>query len=202
MNPALVALPAAFGLAGATGLNATLPLLIVSLLARLGLIHLAPPYDALQSDVAFYGLIALAVVEFAIDKVPALDSVGHAVMLPVAAAAGAILFASQTGAVSSMDSGLAVLVSLLGGGRDLGDGARRSGNRPSGGQPRVSRPSAVDHRGRHLGRPGAGGHSGTPPRPVPPRPGRARSDGAVGEGAGRSRPTRTYWPLGPQQQKR
>src|SRR5256885_12282217 len=111
-----MALPAAFGLAGATGLNATLPLLIVSLLARLGLIHLGSPYDALASDVAFWGLVGLAVVEFAIDKVPALDSVGHAVMLPVAAAAGAILFASQTGAIASMDSGLAVIVSLLAGG--------------------------------------------------------------------------------------
>ncbi|TMF51962.1 MAG: DUF4126 domain-containing protein, partial [Chloroflexi bacterium] len=96
MNPALLTLPAAFGLAGASGLNATLPLLIVSLLARLGLVHLASPYDALASDIAFYGLIVLAVVEFAIDKIPALDSVGHAVMLPVAAASGAILFASQT----------------------------------------------------------------------------------------------------------
>ncbi|HEY3117566.1 MAG TPA: DUF4126 domain-containing protein [Chloroflexota bacterium] len=116
MNPALLQLPAAFGLAGATGLNATLPLLIVSLLARLGLIHLAQPYDALASDIAFYGLVVLAVVEFAVDKVPALDSVGHAVMLPVSAAAGAILFASQTGTVTSMDPGLAVLVSLLAGG--------------------------------------------------------------------------------------
>jgi hypothetical protein len=120
MNPALLALPAAFGLAGATGLNATLPLLIVSLLARLGLIHLASPYDALASDVAFWGLLVLAVVEFAIDKVPALDSVGHAVMLPVAAAAGAILFASQTGTIDSMDSGLGVLVSLLAGGTVAG----------------------------------------------------------------------------------
>jgi Domain of unknown function (DUF4126) len=120
MNPALLALPAAFGLAGATGLNATLPLLIVSLLARLGLIHLASPYDALASDVAFWGLLVLAVVEFAIDKVPALDSVGHAVMLPVAAAAGAILFASQTGAIDSMNSGLGVLVSLLAGGTVAG----------------------------------------------------------------------------------
>jgi len=116
MNPALLSLPAAFGLAGATGLNATLPLLIVSLLARLGLIHLGSPYDALASDVAFWGLLVLAVVEFTVDKVPALDSVGHAVMLPVAAAAGAILFASQTGAVDSMDSGLGVLLSLLAGG--------------------------------------------------------------------------------------
>jgi hypothetical protein len=113
---ALLSLPAAFGLAGATGLNATLPLLIVSLLDRLGLIHLASPYDALGSDIAFWGLLVLAVVEFAVDKVPALDSVGHAVMLPVAAAAGAILFASQTGAVTSMDPGLTVIVSLLAGG--------------------------------------------------------------------------------------
>jgi uncharacterized protein DUF4126 len=116
MNPALLSLPAAFGLAGASGLNATLPLLIVSLLARLGLIHLASPYNAVASDVAFWGLLVLAVVEIAIDKVPALDSAGHAVMLPVAAAAGAILFASQTGAIDSMDSGLGVVLSLLAGG--------------------------------------------------------------------------------------
>jgi hypothetical protein len=115
VSPALIQLPAAFGLAGATGLNATLPLLIVSLLSRLGLIHLSAPYDALSSDVAFWGLLVLAVVEFAIDKVPALDSVGHAVMLPLAAS-GAILFASQTGAVTSMHPGLAVIVSLLAGG--------------------------------------------------------------------------------------
>ena len=115
MNPALLSLPAAFGLAGASGLNATLPLLIVSLLARLGLIQLGSPYDALASDVAFYGLIVLAVVEFAIDKVPALDSVGHAVMLPIAAASGAILFASQTGAVTDVHPGLAVIISLLAG---------------------------------------------------------------------------------------
>ena len=114
MNPALLTLPAAFGLAGASGLNATLPLLIVSLLARLGL-HLASPYDALASDIAFYGLIVLAVVEFAIDKIPALDSVGHAVMLPVAAASGAILFASQTGTITGVHPGLAVLVSVLAG---------------------------------------------------------------------------------------
>jgi len=115
LNPALLSLPAAFGLAGASGLNATLPLLIVSLLARLGLIHLGSPYDALASDVAFYGLIVLAVVEFAIDKVPALDSVGHAVMLPIAAASGAILFASQTGAVTDVHPGLAVIISVLAG---------------------------------------------------------------------------------------
>lgn len=112
----LMQLLAAFGLAGATGLNATLPLLIVSLLARLGLIHLAHPYDALESDIAFWGLLVLAVIEFAIDKVPAVDSIGHAVMTPVAIAAGAILFASQTGTIGSVHPGLLVLASLLVGG--------------------------------------------------------------------------------------
>ncbi len=116
MSPGLAQLSAAFGLSGATGLNATLPLLVVSLLARLGLIHLAPPYNALESDIAFYGLIVLAVIEFAIDKVPALDTVGHAVMTPVAIAAGAILFASQTGKVTWIHPGVAVLVSLIAGG--------------------------------------------------------------------------------------
>src|ERR1044072_8349086 len=102
MNPALLSLPAAFGLAGAPRATATLPPAIITLLARLGLIHLASPYDAVGSDVAFWGLLVLAIVEFAIDKVPALDSVGHALMLPVAAAARAILFASQNGAIDSM----------------------------------------------------------------------------------------------------
>src|SRR5205807_7188754 len=41
VNPALLQLPAAFGLAGASGLNATLPLFLTSLLARLGYVHLS-----------------------------------------------------------------------------------------------------------------------------------------------------------------
>jgi hypothetical protein len=115
VDPRLLALPAAFGLAGASGLNASLPLLIVSLVARAGLIHLSSPFDALESDVAFYGILALAVVEFVMDKVPAVDSAGHFVMAPVAAASGAIVFASQTGAVGHVDPGLVVVVSLLAG---------------------------------------------------------------------------------------
>jgi hypothetical protein len=120
MDPRLLALPAAFGLAGASGLNASLPLLIVSLVARAGLIHLSPPFDALESDVAFYGILALAIVEFVIDKVPAVDSVGHFVMAPVAAASGAIVFASQTGAIGHVDPGLTVVVSVLAGAATAG----------------------------------------------------------------------------------
>jgi hypothetical protein len=65
------------------------------------------------------------------DKIPVLDSIGHVVMLPVSAAAGAILFASQTGAVSSVHPGLAVLASVLVGGSVAGAvHVVRSGIRP------------------------------------------------------------------------
>jgi hypothetical protein len=116
MDPRLLALPAAFGLAGASGLNASLPLLLTSLLARWGLIQLTPPLDALQSDVAFYGILGLAVIELGMDKIPALDSVGQALMMPLAATSGAIVFASQTGAIRQVDPGLQVLTSLMIGG--------------------------------------------------------------------------------------
>ena len=113
MDPRLLALPTAFGLAGASGLNASLPLLIISFLARLGLVHLAPPFDALQSDVAFYGILCVALVEFSMDKVPAVDSVGHFLMAPLAAASGAIVFAAQSGPIRQLDPGLTVVMSLL-----------------------------------------------------------------------------------------
>jgi hypothetical protein len=112
MDPLLLSLPAAFGLAAASGLNASLPLLLVSLAARTGLLHLAHPYDALGSDVAFYGLLAIAAGEFLVDKVPGLDSVAQVVGAPLVAASGAIVFASQTGAVDRVDPGLQVLLSL------------------------------------------------------------------------------------------
>lgn len=112
MDPLLLSLPAAFGLAAASGLNASLPLLLVSLAARAGLIHLTSPYDALASDVAFYGLLVIAVGEFLVDKVPGLDSVAQVIGAPLVAASGAIVFAAQTGTVDRVDPGLQVLLSL------------------------------------------------------------------------------------------
>lgn len=116
MDPVLLSLPAAFGLAAASGLNASLPLMLVSLAARMGLLHLVHPFDALASDVAFYGLLVIATGEFLVDKVPVLDSVGHTLGLPLAATSGAIVFASQTGAVDRIDPGLQVLLSVGAGG--------------------------------------------------------------------------------------
>jgi hypothetical protein len=113
MDLQLLGTAAAFGLAAAAGLNTTIPLLIVGLLARAGLLGLTPPFDALAGNVALSGLALLAVLELVGDKVPGLDSVVQAIQLPLAAAAGAILFASQTSTISWVAPELAILVGLL-----------------------------------------------------------------------------------------
>lgn len=113
MDPLLLGTASAFGLAAAAGLNTTLPLLIVGLLARFGLLTLAPPFDALSGDVVLGGLVLLAGLEIVGDKVPGADSVMQLLQWPLAAAAGAILFASQTSVVSWVSPQLAILVGLL-----------------------------------------------------------------------------------------
>ena len=113
MDPLLLGTASAFGLAAATGLNSTLPLLIVGLAARFGLLTLVTPYDAVSSDVALIGLGVLALGEIAADKIPGADSIVHIVQVPLTLAAGAILFASQNSMIQDVSPGVAVLVGLL-----------------------------------------------------------------------------------------
>src|SRR5689334_20752753 len=113
MDPLLLGTASAFGLSAAAGLNTSLPLFLVGLAARFGLLSLTSPYDALSSDVALIGLGILAVVEFVGDKVPALDSVVQVLQTPVALAAGAILFASQQSIVHDVSPGLSLLAGVL-----------------------------------------------------------------------------------------
>ena len=113
MDPLLLGTASAFGLAAASGLNSTLPLLIVGLAARFGLLTLMSPYDAVSSDVALIGLGILAIGEIAADKIPGADSIVHMIQVPLTLAAGAILFASQNSMIEGVSPGLAVLVGLL-----------------------------------------------------------------------------------------
>jgi hypothetical protein len=113
MDPVLLGTASAFGLAAASGLNASLPLLIVGLLARFGLLTLVSPFDALTSDVALGGLAVLALGEIVADKIPGADSVVQIVQTPLTLAAGAILFASQHSMIDDLSPGLAILVGLL-----------------------------------------------------------------------------------------
>jgi Domain of unknown function (DUF4126) len=121
MDPALLNIAAAFGLGAAAGLNATLPLLIVGLLGRFGLLTLVAPFDALASDVAVVGLLLLAGLEFFSDKIDGLDVALHYTIQPLlAVAAGAILAGAMSGAIGSVDPGVTILVGLLVGGATAG----------------------------------------------------------------------------------
>jgi hypothetical protein len=113
MDLSLLGIAAAFGLASSAGLNTTLPLLAVGLLARGGMMHLTAPYDALMSPVALAGLGLLAAIELIGDKIPVIDTTVHVLQWPLAATAGAILFASQTSTITWVHPGLAIVVGVL-----------------------------------------------------------------------------------------
>jgi hypothetical protein len=105
---------AAFGLAGATGLNAYLPLLIVGLLGRYtDLITLQSPWNALENPWVLGVLVVLLAVEMAVDKIPAADTVNDVIQTALRPAAGAILFAASGNVISDMSPVLAMICGLL-----------------------------------------------------------------------------------------
>jgi hypothetical protein len=87
---------AAFGLSGAAGLNAWIPLLAMGLMSRAGALDLGDPYDALATTPGLIVLGVLFVLDFVGDKVPAVDSLLHAAGSVVHPVAGAIAFAGPT----------------------------------------------------------------------------------------------------------
>jgi hypothetical protein len=86
---------AAFGLSGAAGLNAWLPLLVAALAHRWGVVELAAPFGDLSSTTGIAVLTVLTAADFVGDKVPAVDHVLHLAGTVVHPAAGAILFTGQ-----------------------------------------------------------------------------------------------------------
>jgi hypothetical protein len=86
---------AAFGLAGAAGLNAWLPLFAGALLDRLDVVDLAGPFDQFSTDVGLAVLATLLVLDFVGDKVPAVDHALHAAGSVIAPASGAALFTGE-----------------------------------------------------------------------------------------------------------
>ena len=95
---------AAFGLSGAAGLNAWIPLLVAGLLERAGQLELAEPYDVIATTPGLIVLGVLFALDFVGDKVPAVDSLLHAVGSVVHPAAGAIVFAAPTEAPTDIPS--------------------------------------------------------------------------------------------------
>jgi len=105
---------AAFGLSASAGLNAYIPLLVVSLLARFtNLIELSKPWDALESWWIIGLLVVLSLVEFFADKVPAVNHINDIIQTLIRPAAGAILFAASASVITQIHPILSIAAGLL-----------------------------------------------------------------------------------------
>jgi hypothetical protein len=114
MIEALTAIFSAFGLSASAGLNAYIPLLTVSLLARFtNLINLAEPWDALTDWWVIGALFVLLLVEFFADKIPAVNHINDVIQTLVRPAAGAIAFAASAGVVTETSPVFALILGLL-----------------------------------------------------------------------------------------
>ena len=115
------------GVSAPAGFNAYLALLLVGFGGRVGWIHLAEPYSALQSIPVLIALLVLLTIEIVADKIPALDSVNDLVGTVVRPVSGAILFAASNHIITDP----APVVSLALGGLAAGGlHAFKAGTRP------------------------------------------------------------------------
>lgn len=103
----------AFGLSASAGLNAYLPLLIVSVSAKLGWFELSEPFDAMTSWWVIGVLIVLLIIEIIADKVPAVDTINDVINTVIRPAAGAILFAASANVINEVTPVLSVILGLL-----------------------------------------------------------------------------------------
>lgn len=105
---------AAFGLSASAGLNAYIPLLIVSFLAKFtDLIVLSEPWNAMESWWVIGALIVLSVIEFFTDKIPAVDHINDAIQTFIRPTAGAILFAASAQVVTDINPVFSIIAGLL-----------------------------------------------------------------------------------------
>ncbi len=110
LDTAIGSVLAAFGLSGAAGLNAWLPLFASALLDRLDVVELAAPFDELSSTTGLVVLAVLTLADFVGDKIPLVDHVLHAVGTVIAPASGAVLFTGQTGLETDLPTLVAVVL--------------------------------------------------------------------------------------------
>jgi hypothetical protein len=104
----------AFGLSASAGLNAYIPLLIVALLARFtNLITLNAPWDTISDWWVIGLLVVLSIIEFFADKIPAINHINDIVQSLIRPAAGAILFAASTKAITEVNPVLSIVLGIL-----------------------------------------------------------------------------------------
>jgi len=104
----------AFGLSASAGLNAYIPLLVVSLLARYtDLIKLNSPWDSLESWWIIGLLIVLSLIEFFADKIPAVNHLNDLLQTIVRPAAGAVVFAASAQVITDIHPVISLAAGLL-----------------------------------------------------------------------------------------
>jgi len=105
---------AAFGLSASAGLNAYIPLLVVSILARFtDVIQLSEPWNAMESWWIIGVLIVLSLVEFFADKIPAVNHINDAIQTFIRPTAGAVLFAASANVITEIHPILSLAAGLL-----------------------------------------------------------------------------------------
>jgi hypothetical protein len=110
---ALLNICSAFGLSGAAGLNAYIPLLTIAIMQNRHVINLAKPYDVMGEWWVIAILVVLLVVEIVADKIPGVDHVNDIIHTAVRPTAGALIFASQMGHVTWVHPGVWVVIGIL-----------------------------------------------------------------------------------------
>jgi hypothetical protein len=104
----------AFGLSASAGLNAYLPLLVVALTARYtNLLTLNEPWNILTSWWVIGALTVLLLIEMTVDKIPAVDTLNDVIQTVGRPAAGAILFAANSGVFGELNPVLAIIAGLI-----------------------------------------------------------------------------------------
>jgi len=103
----------AFGLSGAAGLNAYVPLMTIALLGRFGVVHLSSPYDVITHTWALVLVGVLLCIELVVDKVPGADHLNDVVQTLVRPCAGALVFAASTGAIDAIPTWLSLVIGLV-----------------------------------------------------------------------------------------
>ena len=104
----------AFGLSASAGLNAYIPLLVVSLLAKFtNLIKLQEPWNLMTSWWVIGVLIVLTIVEILADLFPGVNHVNDVIQSIIRPTAGAVVFAATSSQVGDVNPILGLIVGLL-----------------------------------------------------------------------------------------
>jgi hypothetical protein len=110
----LLGIFSAFGLSASAGLNAYIPLLVISLLGRFtDLITLSTPWNTLENGWVIAALVVLSGVEFFADKIPAVNHVNDLIQTAVRPAAGAIAFAANADIITDANLAFSLVLGLL-----------------------------------------------------------------------------------------